>query len=197
MQVSNDLDFYKTISYIYALLDDLLDQSSNYRIELRRHVKGIADVIIRIPPQKNKHTLDKAVLRLSALEGICSSIIQRKKPFSYQLATTAFPTQLNFSNKKVLVDFCDPNTNKALHIGHLRNLAIGKSMVELLSWAGAEVSTQSVVCDIGRNIAEALSGILLYSGEYSKQTSLKYDHYVGNMYQQYVSKNPVIVSGGN
>jgi arginyl-tRNA synthetase len=88
-----------------------------------------------------------------------------------------------------LIDMCDPNANKPLHIGHLRNLAIGSALGSLLQSAGASVDYQAVVCDIGRSIAEAMAGCSQDGVDAQTLTALtRPDTAVGASYARYVTK---------
>lgn len=87
------------------------------------------------------------------------------------------------------VGFVGPNTSKALHIGHLRNITIGNALAAALESAGAHVIRQSLVGDIGRNICEAMAGYLDADyGENPDSTHLKSDHFVGKAYANYIHK---------
>jgi arginyl-tRNA synthetase len=86
------------------------------------------------------------------------------------------------------VYFWGANTTKALHIGHLRNLAIGNAIGASLSQAGARVEHRSLICDVGRSMGEAMAGVV-NSGR-DQQVGLdgtqKADHFVGACYADYV-----------
>lgn len=87
-----------------------------------------------------------------------------------------------------MVDYCDPNATKSLHVGHLRNITLGHSIASALTAAGADVIRQSVICDFGRNVCEALAGYEMYfKGQTPQSTSLKCDLFVGKCYEAYVS----------
>ncbi len=66
----------------------------------------------------------------------------------------------SFSGKKILVEFAHPNTHKAFHIGHLRNIVTGESVVRLLKAVGANVIRGNYQGDVGRHIAQAIYGLL-------------------------------------
>src|SRR5688572_8328552 len=93
------------------------------------------------------------------------------------------------SGEKYLVDFCDPNLNKALHVGHLRNIIIGHSIALMLKKMGAQVTQQVVLCDTGRNICEAMSGYHLFFDQ-AQDVNTKNDHIVGKYYAKYISEHP-------
>jgi len=61
--------------------------------------------------------------------------------------------------KKVMVEFAHPNTHKAFHIGHLRNITTGESLSRILAAAGNEVIRVNYQGDVGLHIAKALWGI--------------------------------------
>ncbi len=66
----------------------------------------------------------------------------------------------SLTGKKILVEFAHPNTHKAFHIGHLRNIATGESIVRLLEAVGAKVVRGNYQGDVGMHIAKCLYGIL-------------------------------------
>jgi len=87
------------------------------------------------------------------------------------------------------VYFWGANTTKALHIGHLRNLAIGHAIGAALQQAGARVERRSLICDVGRSMGEAMAGVV-QSGRDSQvwpEGGEKSDHFVGSCYSEYVT----------
>lgn len=77
------------------------------------------------------------------------------------------------------VSLVGPNLNKALHLGHFRNIALGQAMVCALRSAGADVRCRSLVADIGRRICEAMSGYAeSYSGMDPQSMGLPEDRFV-------------------
>src|ERR1044072_1013716 len=86
------------------------------------------------------------------------------------------------------LNFCDANSTKALHIGHLRNLALGNALGNALAEAGGEIERRSIICDIGRSMGEAMAGVVR-SGKYpglGAENGVKSDHFVGYCYADYV-----------
>jgi hypothetical protein len=87
------------------------------------------------------------------------------------------------------VQFWDANATKALHVGHLRNLAIGNALAAALEQAGAEVERRSIISDAGRSMGEAMAGIVR-SGHHTSawpEGDQKSDHFVGLCYADYVA----------
>jgi arginyl-tRNA synthetase len=91
------------------------------------------------------------------------------------------------AGRKFALNFWDANSTKALHIGHLRNLALGNALGNALAETGGEVERRSIICDIGRSMGEAMAGVVR-SGKYPQGTEngVKSDHFVGYCYADYV-----------
>ncbi|HSS04972.1 MAG TPA: hypothetical protein VLK89_07285 [Solirubrobacterales bacterium] len=89
--------------------------------------------------------------------------------------------------RRFALNFWDANSTKALHIGHLRNLALGNSLGAALTEAGGEVERRSIICDVGRSMGEAMAGVVR-SGKYPQaaENGVKSDHFVGYCYADYV-----------
>ena len=61
--------------------------------------------------------------------------------------------------RKIMVEFAHPNTHKAFHIGHLRNISTGESIARILEFSGYEIIRANYQGDVGIHIAKALWGI--------------------------------------
>ncbi|HVR05604.1 MAG TPA: arginine--tRNA ligase, partial [Solirubrobacteraceae bacterium] len=91
--------------------------------------------------------------------------------------------------RRYSVQFWDANATKALHIGHLRNLAIGNAIAAALTQAGAQVERRSLISDAGRSMGEAMAGVMS-SGRHAQawpDGDEKSDHFVGLCYADYVA----------
>jgi len=92
------------------------------------------------------------------------------------------------AGNRYAVYFWGANTTKALHIGHLRNLAVGQAIAGALKQAGAEVENRSLICDVGRSMGEAMAGVATRAGEDAgPDANQKSDHFVGFCYADYVT----------
>ena len=99
--------------------------------------------------------------------------------------------------RRISVQFWDANATKALHVGHLRNLAIGNALAAALAQAGAQVERRSRISDMGRAMGEAMAGVM-QSGRHAQGWSAgeeKSDHFVGLCYADYVAAGGVIAAG--
>jgi hypothetical protein len=91
--------------------------------------------------------------------------------------------------RRFSVQFWDANATKALHVGHLRNLAIGNALAATLAQAGGQVERRSLISDAGRSMGEAMAGVM-NSGRHAHawlDGDEKSDHFVGVCYADYVA----------
>ncbi|MGE5518443.1 MAG: arginine--tRNA ligase [Candidatus Dadabacteria bacterium] len=87
------------------------------------------------------------------------------------------------NGRKVIVEYSSPNTNKPLHLGHLRNNFYGWSAAEILKETGNEVLKACVVNDRGIHICKSMIAWQLYAnGETPETSGIKGDHLVGDYY---------------
>lgn len=86
-------------------------------------------------------------------------------------------------NQKVMVEYSSPNTNKPLHLGHIRNNLLGYSVAELLKADGYEVVKVNLVNDRGIHICKSMLAWQKWgNGESPESSGLKGDHLVGKYY---------------
>lgn len=86
-------------------------------------------------------------------------------------------------NNAVMVEYSSPNTNKPLHLGHVRNNLLGYSVSEILKASGKKVYKTQIINDRGIHICKSMLAWLRYgNGETPQSTGLKGDKLVGNYY---------------
>lgn len=94
------------------------------------------------------------------------------------------------SGKKVVFEYSSPNTNKALHIGHVRNNVYGKACINLLRATGHQVISSEIINDRGIHI---MKSILMYQkygqGKTPESEGMKPDHFVGKYYAMFGQKS--------
>lgn len=87
------------------------------------------------------------------------------------------------NGKKVMVEYSSPNTNKPLHLGHVRNNLLGYSVAAILQAAGYEVIKANLVNDRGIHICKSMLAWQLFgNGETPQSSGMKGDHLVGKYY---------------
>ena len=88
--------------------------------------------------------------------------------------------------RKVMVEYSSPNTNKPLHLGHLRNIFLGWSVAKILKETGNEVMKTCIANDRGIHICKSMIAWELFAdGATPESTSIKGDHLVGDYYVRF------------
>lgn len=73
-----------------------------------------------------------------------------------QILNNNFIKQRDDQKERVMIEYSQPNTHKAFHVGHTRNVSLGDSLVRLYRWAGYEVVAANYIGDVGTHIAKCL-----------------------------------------
>ena len=104
--------------------------------------------------------------------------------------------QLPSTGKTVMVEFSSPNTNKPLHLGHVRNNLLGASVSDILKAAGNKVIKATLVNDRGVHICKSMyAWEKRFDGATPESTGKKGDHLVGDCYVEYAKmekENPAV-----
>lgn len=105
------------------------------------------------------------------------------------------------NSKKVMVEYSSPNTNKPLHLGHLRNNFLGYAVAEILKAAGHEVIKANLINDRGIHICKSMIAYLKFgNGETPASSGIKGDHLIGKYYvlfdKHYKEEIEALKSGG-
>ncbi len=89
----------------------------------------------------------------------------------------------NPAEKAVMVEYSSPNTNKPLHLGHIRNNLLGYSVAEIIKASGKKVYKTQIINDRGIHICKSMLAWQRFgNGETPESTGLKGDKLVGNYY---------------
>ncbi len=100
-----------------------------------------------------------------------------------EIAQNADYGQLPPTGRRVMVEFSSPNTNKPLHLGHIRNNLLGDSVSRILKANGNEVIKATLVNDRGVHICKSmLAWQKCFEGKTPESTGIKGDHLVGDCY---------------
>jgi arginyl-tRNA synthetase len=90
------------------------------------------------------------------------------------------------SKQKIIVEYSSPNTNKPLHLGHLRNNFLGWSVAEILKANGNDILKTCIVNDRGIHICKSMIAWQLFAdGATPESTKTKGDHFVGDYYVRF------------
>lgn len=90
------------------------------------------------------------------------------------------------TGKKIVLEYCGPNTNKPLHLGHIRNMLLGYSLSNILKFNGHDVTRVNIYNDRGIAICKSMVAWLRSGKNETPQTTgMKGDHLVGKYYVEY------------
>ena len=121
----------------------------------------------------------KGFLNISFTETYWLSVLK-------QISNTTNFGEKRTSGKKYVLEYCGPNTNKPLHLGHVRNVLLGYSVANILMAAGHEVHKVNILNDRGIAICKSMVAYLRTgNGETPASTRIKGDHFVGKYYVEY------------
>jgi arginyl-tRNA synthetase len=118
-----------------------------------------------------------------------------------EISATTNYGHLSDSGKTVMVEYCSPNTNKPLHLGHLRNNFLGYSVANILKANGHKVVKTQIINDRGIHICKSMIAWQKFGeGETPESSGMKGDHLVGKYYvafdKAYKTEIAALVEGG-
>ena len=125
------------------------------------------------------------VLRFNVVKGFLNLLMPAQVWLNHlaALQNTADPTQLPANGQKVMVEYSSPNTNKPLHLGHLRNNFLGFSVSQILKAAGFDVCMANLINDRGIHICKSMLAYQKHgNGETPESSGMKGDHLIGKYY---------------
>lgn len=103
-----------------------------------------------------------------------------------QRAAKYRPKARKATGRNVMVEYSSPNTNKPLHLGHIRNIVLGSCVSRLLKHSGDRVVQACLVNDRGIHIAKSMLAYKLWGGG---KPDRKTDHFVGNYYVMFSNRS--------
>lgn len=90
------------------------------------------------------------------------------------------------TGRRIMVEFSSPNTNKPLHLGHLRNDALGESVSRILKFCGADVFKVNIINNRGIHICKSMLAYKkFFAGESPESRGVKSDRFVGDCYVRF------------
>ena len=153
---------------------------------LLRHIKGNPVQIGEQIGTYLKEKVDNLVTDFNVIKGFLNLVIADTYYLNFLTEIKDNPQfGLTTPNSKeaILVEYSSPNTNKPLHLGHIRNNLLGYSVAEILKAAGHKVYKTQIINDRGIHICKSMVAWLRFgNGETPENTGLKGDKLVGNYY---------------
>ncbi|MDD2913584.1 MAG: arginine--tRNA ligase [Candidatus Pacebacteria bacterium] len=157
--------------------------------ETGKSPQDIGDVLIK--ELQSLDFIEKATVLFPYLN------IEIKKDFFIKSAINEAGTIRKSEKKeKVLIEYIAPNTNKPLHLGHLRNGFFGTAVSNIFKATGKKVVRVNLVNDRGEHICKSMLAYKKWGeGKTPNEEGIKGDHFVGNFYVKYSNeekKNPLL-----
>jgi arginyl-tRNA synthetase len=134
------------------------------------------------------HTYPHLYLQYNVIKGFLNLTIQPHYLFQLLAANYSNPNYGKALPKqqRIVVEYSSPNTNKPLHLGHLRNNFLGFSIAEILKANGNDVIKTCIANDRGIHICKSMIAWQLFAkGATPASTGIKGDHFVGDYYVQF------------
>lgn len=117
------------------------------------------------------------VSREKATESVLKNIL---------LSPESYGKTNSLSGRKIMIEFSSPNTNKPLHLGHLRNDALGESVSRILKFLGAEVYKVCIINNRGVHICKSMLAYKKFgNNETPESLGVKSDRFVGDFYVKF------------
>lgn len=188
-----------TIEAVKALYQQEISEKDINLQETRKEFEGQATIvvfpIVRFSKKSPELTATEIggylkenlveVVDFNVVKGFLNLVIAKDYWLNLLNATLLQPSFLTINPKgeKVMVEYSSPNTNKPLHLGHVRNNLLGYSVSELLKADGYEVVKVNLVNDRGIHICKSMLAWQKWgNGETPETSGLKGDHLVGKYY---------------
>ena len=148
------------------------------KIDAERLAKLIGEYLIKNNKNVEGFNVVKGFLNLSLSDAFFFdrfSAMYEDKNFGHKI--------LNKNSPKVMVEFSSPNTNKPLHLGHIRNNLLGYSISKILEADGKKVIKTQIINDRGIHICKSMVAWIKYGkGDTPKKSGIKGDQLVGKYY---------------
>jgi len=145
----------------------------------------------------------KIVTGFNVVKGFLNLVISDAYYVSYFNAISDFNSygSVQEKNGAIMVEYSSPNTNKPLHLGHIRNNLLGYSVAEILAASGKKVYKTQIINDRGIHICKSMVAWLKFGqNETPESTGLKGDKLVGNYYvkfdKEYKKEIAVLIEKG-
>ena len=153
---------------------------------LLRHIKGNPVQIGEQIGTYLKEKVDNLVTDFNVIKGFLNLVIADTYYLNFLKEikdNPQFGLATPNSKEAILVEYSSPNTNKPLHLGHIRNNLLGYSVAEILKAAGHKVYKTQIINDRGIHICKSMVAWQRFgNGETPENTGLKGDKLVGNYY---------------
>jgi arginyl-tRNA synthetase len=205
----------QAVSKIFSV--ELTEQSIQFQ-ETRKEFEGDATLVVfpitkfvKQSPEQLGNAIGEylvqhcpVVQQYNVVKGFLNLVIEDAywlDAFETMLKDQLWGWELQNSKPRIMVEYSSPNTNKPLHLGHLRNNFLGYSVAEILKAAGHKVTKVQIINDRGIHICKSMHAWQASGkNDTPESTGLKGDKLVGQYYvafdQQYKAEIAELIQGG-
>ncbi|RNI27071.1 arginine--tRNA ligase [Rufibacter immobilis] len=142
--------------------------------------QALGETLTQNAPQVAGYNVVKGFLNIEIKDSVWL------QQFAEQVSGFEANSEKTAPKRKVVVEYSSPNTNKPLHLGHLRNNFLGYSVAEILKAAGYDVIKANLVNDRGIHICKSMIAYEKFGqGETPQSSGIKGDHLVGKYYVEF------------
>lgn len=189
---------YEAVKSLYGDVDPQIIQVSATRKEFIGDLTLVVFPLLKISrksPEQTAAEIGEKILELFAdidsynvIKGFLNLKFSNKF-WIERFADIAKSEKFGFAEKNgknIMVEYSSPNTNKPLHLGHIRNNLLGYSVAQILEACGNNVNKVNLVNDRGIHICKSMLAWQLFgNGETPQSTGMKGDHLVGKYYVRF------------
>ncbi|MCK4678580.1 MAG: arginine--tRNA ligase [Bacteroidales bacterium] len=141
---------------------------------------------------------DEIVEKYNVIKGFLNLTLKDKfwkKFFLDNKNNSAFGFTKHFDGKPYVIEYSSPNTNKPLHLGHIRNNLLGFSLAQVLTANGKKVEKVNLLNDRGIHICKSMLAWEMWgNNETPDSTGIKGDHLIGKYYVMFEKRNNEVVN---
>jgi arginyl-tRNA synthetase len=141
--------------------------------------KTIGEYLVANSKIISRYNVVKGFLNLVLADSVWVEVLQA-------IYSNAAYGQLPANGQEIMIEYSSPNTNKPLHLGHLRNNFLGWSVAEIYKANGYTVRKVQIINDRGIHICKSMAAWVLFGdGETPDKAGMKGDHLVGKYYVEF------------
>ena len=197
LQATLEIQIKKAISQLYkADLESVEFQAT--RKEFEGDITVVVFPMLRVvkgnPEQIGQSIGDflvanvEEVMRFNVVKGFLNVVFSDTYFLNFFKETSDFSNygKVTGEEETIMVEYSSPNTNKPLHLGHIRNILLGYSVAEILKASGKKAYKTQIINDRGIHICKSMLAWKIFgTGETPESTRLKGDKLVGNYYVKF------------
>lgn len=177
-------------SVVYPPKPEMGDYSTNAALVLAKRVGKSPQEVAEIIVNSDQWTVN-SIRQVEVLGGFVNVRVDAGAWFTQVLQDiakqgAAYGTSQTAQSEKIMVEYLSPNTNKPLHLGHLRNGVTGVATINMLAAQGHDITRVGIINDRGVHICKAMLAYQRWGAGTTPETAgVKPDHFVGDWYVRF------------